>query len=232
MITKFLGKYGVARHLYVPITKRAVIDFAVGADWTPVAGDVKVSKDGGAAANIGTLPAVIVMGNGAMWDFTLTATEMQAAQVMVTVADAATKAVEDQALIVETYGHASALHEFDLDTPTVNPGAAGITSAAFAAGAIDAGAIATDAFGALEVAAGAASEIATAVWAVAMSELAGVPGPTDSVLEGLEWLFALARNRLTQTASQTRVFLDDGSTLLGAAATSDAGGTLVRGEFA
>jgi hypothetical protein len=27
--------YGVARHIYIPIVKRAVVDFAVGADWTP-----------------------------------------------------------------------------------------------------------------------------------------------------------------------------------------------------
>jgi hypothetical protein len=40
----------------------------------------------------------------------------------------------------------------------------GIAAASFAAGAIDASAIATDALGALELAAGAASEIAAAVW--------------------------------------------------------------------
>lgn len=112
----FLSKYGEARHVYVPIIKRAAVDFAVGADWTPSAGDVKISKDGGAAANVTNLPTAIAMGNGAMWDFSLTATEMQAAQVMVTVADAATKAVEDTMFIVETYGHASAQHAFDLDT--------------------------------------------------------------------------------------------------------------------
>lgn len=113
----FLSKYGVGRHVYVPVVKRAVIDFAVGADWTPATGDVKLSKDGGAFANIGTLPSVIASANtGAVWDFTLTATEMQAAQVMIVVSDAATKAVEDQCIIIETYGHASAQHEFDLDT--------------------------------------------------------------------------------------------------------------------
>ena len=66
--------YGVARHIYIPVIKRAVADFAVGADWTPAGGDVKISKDGGAAANVTNLPTAIVMGNGAMWDFSLTAT--------------------------------------------------------------------------------------------------------------------------------------------------------------
>ncbi len=106
----FLSKYGVARHIFVPVVKRAVVDFAVGADWTPAAGDVKISKDGGSAANVTNLPAAIAMGNTAYWDFSLTATEMQAAQVVVTVADSATKAVEDQAFIIETYGSASGQH--------------------------------------------------------------------------------------------------------------------------
>lgn len=110
----FLSKYGVARHIYIPIIKRAVVDFAVGADWSPAAGDVKISKDGGAAANVTNLPSAITMGNTAMWDFSLTATEIQAAQVVVTVADSATKAVEDTMFIIETHGNASAQFQVDL----------------------------------------------------------------------------------------------------------------------
>lgn len=101
-------KYGVAAHLYKPLVKRGVVDFAVGADWTPAAGDVKISKDGGAAANVTNLPTAIAMGNTAMWDFSLTAAELQAAQIKITVADAATKVVEDTLFEIETYGHASA----------------------------------------------------------------------------------------------------------------------------
>ena len=111
----YLSKYGVARSIRIPMVKRAVVDHAVGADWTPAAGDVKISKDGGAAANVTNLPSAIVMGNSALWDFALTDTEMQAAQVSVTIADSATKAVEDNGFDIETYGHASAQHLFDLD---------------------------------------------------------------------------------------------------------------------
>ena len=111
----FLSKYGAARHIYIPMVKRAVVDHAVGADWTPAAGDVKISKDGGAAANVTNLPVAIAMGNSALWDFSLTATEMQAAQIAVTIADSATKAVEDSGFVIETYGHASAQHAVDLD---------------------------------------------------------------------------------------------------------------------
>lgn len=114
----FLRKYGVGTgaDVYVPMIKRAVVDYAVGADWSPAAGDVKVSKDGGAAANIGTLPVAVAMGNTAMWRFVFSDAELQCKTLSVTVADSATKAVEDQMFDVETYGHASALHPFDLGT--------------------------------------------------------------------------------------------------------------------
>lgn len=124
-----LRKYGVATHVYVPIVKRAVVDFAVSADWTPAAGDVKISKDGGAAANVTSLPTAITMGNTAMWDFSLTATEMQAAQVNITVADAATKAVEDQMILIDTYGNASARHPVDL-SDSVRAGLTALPNAA------------------------------------------------------------------------------------------------------
>lgn len=113
-----LYKYGVATHLYKPVIKRGVVDFAVGADWTPAAGDVKISKDGGAAANVTNLPTAITMGNTVLWDFSITATEMQAAKVRITIADATTKAVEDVAFEIDTYGNASAEHAADLDNST------------------------------------------------------------------------------------------------------------------
>jgi hypothetical protein len=128
----FLSKYGVARHIYIPIIKRQAVDFALSADWTPAAGDVKISKDGGAAANVTNLPSAIVMGNGAIWDFSLTATEMQAAQVVVTVADSATKAVEDQSFIIQTHGNPSALFQVDL-ADSVRAGLTALPNAAAAA---------------------------------------------------------------------------------------------------
>lgn len=111
-----LLKYATATHIYIPIVKRAVVDFAVGADWTPAAGDVKISIDGGAAANVTNLPTAIAMGNTAIWDFSMTSGEMTGAKILITVADAATKAVEDQAILVETFGNASAALVFDLST--------------------------------------------------------------------------------------------------------------------
>lgn len=114
----FSRKYATATHIYVPIIKRGAVDFAVGADWTPAAGDVNVSIDGGAVANIGTLPTAITSGNGAFWDFTIATGEVTGKKIMVVVSDAATKAVEDTAFLIETYGHASAEYQADLSAAT------------------------------------------------------------------------------------------------------------------
>jgi|SRR5882672_882242 len=189
----FLSKYGVARHIYVPVIKRAVVDFAVSADWTPAAGDVKISKDGGAAANVTNLPTAITMGNGAMWDFSLTATEMQAAQVMITVVDSATKAVEDQMFIIETYGNASAEHAVDLSDsvragltalPNATPGAAGgvfiagTNAAVTINGTAAAGAAAATA--ALTLAGGAASTTGGGTAAAAIKATGGAGAATTN----------------------------------------------------
>jgi hypothetical protein len=112
----FSRKYGIGTgaDIYLPIIKRGAVDFAVSGDWSPAAGDVKVSKDGGAAANIGTLPTAVTMGNGAMWKFVFSDSELQCKLLAVTVVDAATKAVEDTMFLIETYGHASAMFPPDL----------------------------------------------------------------------------------------------------------------------
>lgn len=121
MSASYMRKYGTGTgaDIYINIPKAASANHAVGADWTPSAGDVKVSKDGGAAANIGTLPTAVAMGNSAIWKFVFTDAELQAAFVSVTVSDSATKAVDDTGFSIETYGNASALHAFDLDTASV-----------------------------------------------------------------------------------------------------------------
>lgn len=118
---EILRKYGVQATFYFPLIERGVLDFnddpAVFA-----AGDTKISKDGGAFNNTDNNPSH--EGNG-VYSLVLTATEMQAALNVVTIIDQTNpKAWEDQALVVSTYGDASAQHAFDLDTATVNLSAA------------------------------------------------------------------------------------------------------------
>lgn len=108
-MSAFLRPYatGTGADTYVPMIKAGVVDLAVAADWTPATGDVKVSKDGAAAANIGTLPTYVAS-NG--WKFVFTDSELTAKTITINITDSATKAVEDQVFIIETYGNASSMH--------------------------------------------------------------------------------------------------------------------------
>lgn len=111
-------KYGVALtgtgRIFVPMVKRASIDYAIGSDWTPATGDVVLVRDGGAPQNIATLPVAVTVGNAALWAFAFSAAEMQAKSILCVICDALTgKAVEDNAFEVRTFGHASAMFPSD-----------------------------------------------------------------------------------------------------------------------
>lgn len=275
--------------IYLPLLKYATpTDFAVSADWTPAAGDVKVSIDGGAAANVTNLPTYVTSKG---WKFILTAAELTGKNIQVRVADSATKAVCDDGFTVETTANASSMwpdystsspiaadvrqlvgdstsagNMKDDYTPAVGYNKDGtrlianaaITSATFAAAAIDSTAIAanaigssqiaTDAIGSAELAASAITEIQAglattadiptaaairdAVWAKTMSELAAVPGVSDSVIAALEWLFLLSRNKITQTSTTTTLRNDADNATISTSTVSDDGTTATRGEFA
>ena len=121
----FRRKYDTAlttgTYIEIPMIKLADTAFAATGDWTPASGDVTIKKDNGSASNIGTLPTAQAAGNGYVWRFTLSAAELQAKQVLVTIVDATSgKAVEDNAFIVETFGNASAMYPHD-DTADLYP---------------------------------------------------------------------------------------------------------------
>ena len=90
---------GVGRDIVFPMIKVGVVDFAVTGDWTPVAADTKISKDAGNVVNTTNVPVAIGGTGSAVWKLTLTSAELTAGVVIIQIIDAATKAVEDQALI-------------------------------------------------------------------------------------------------------------------------------------
>lgn len=108
-------KYGAAATIDgVTLITRAALDFK--SNPALAAGDVQISKDGGAFANITTLP-IVTPAAGTSVQVSLSATEMQAARVVVRFIDqTGPKEWEDLVLVIETYGNASAQHKFDLDT--------------------------------------------------------------------------------------------------------------------
>lgn len=111
-----LRKYAVGAVIYFPLIDRGAADFEA-SPVTFAAGDSRISKDGGGFADTTNLPAHL--GHG-IYSLTLIGAELTAAKVLLVVRDqSAPKLWEDQAVNIETYGHASAEHAFDLDTATV-----------------------------------------------------------------------------------------------------------------
>lgn len=111
-------KYNTSAKILFPLITKGAPDFLEGA--TLAAGDATISKDEGAFAS--TTNTIVDEGNG-WYSLTLTSTEMQAARIMLSIRDQTDpKEWEDQAIAVETYGHASANITFDFSqaTPAVN----------------------------------------------------------------------------------------------------------------
>ena len=109
-----LAKYGVQTSFRFAVIKSASSDLAASGDWTPATGDTKISKDGGNVANTSNNPSVVGGTGSVLWSITLTAAELQAGEVVIQIVDSATKAIEDQTLVIYTYGHASAKIQADL----------------------------------------------------------------------------------------------------------------------
>lgn len=102
----------------VGIIDGIVLIVAGGTDYkvapTLAAGDAKISKDGGAFANLATLPAVTPAGGSAV-RISLSATELSCARAVIQFVDVAGAEWEDQEIIVETFGNASAQLAVNLD---------------------------------------------------------------------------------------------------------------------
>jgi hypothetical protein len=119
----------------------------------------------------------------------------------------------------------------NIGSPTASQTLSGTTvgtATALGAGAVTAAAIATGAIDADALAADAVDEI----WAKAMTELGSVPGVTGTVLQALEWLFLLARNKITQTSTTQTLRNDTDTATIATAAVSDDGTTATRNEWA
>lgn len=105
-----LRKYGTQTTINFVLYGITGVDLKT--DAAHATGDTKIMKDEGAEAN--TTNGFTDEGQG--YAIVLDATEMQAARIVLYVVDSATKVWLDTAIIIETYGHASAMHPFDLGT--------------------------------------------------------------------------------------------------------------------
>ncbi len=99
-------KYGVATTIDgITLITTAAQSFR--ANPTLAAGDVKISKDGGAFVNLASLPTVTPAGDSSV-QVALSATETQAARIAVKFVDVAGAEWEASIIIIETFGNASA----------------------------------------------------------------------------------------------------------------------------
>lgn len=101
----------------------------------------------------------------------------------------------------------------DLDTITGGSGVLIDTDA------VDADALKTDAV--------------TEIWAKAMSDLAGVPSATAAVLDAINWIFEVSRNKTVTngTNNEIELYKDDGSTKFAESDISDDGTDFTKGEY-
>jgi len=106
-----LRKYNQATTINFNLFDLDGVNMSVAA--TFASGDIKIMKDEGVEANTGSTPT----DEGSGYSLALTATEMSAARIMIHLIDqTTTKVWLDTSIVIETYGHASATHAFDLDT--------------------------------------------------------------------------------------------------------------------
>lgn len=106
-------EYGIATTVFGVVIDTGAADFK--GNPNRVAGDFKISKDGGTFIDLSTLPVVDPTGSVVI-KYALSATEMQAITIIITSIDADGE-WEDNAIIIETYGHASARHKFNRNIP-------------------------------------------------------------------------------------------------------------------
>ncbi len=136
-----LAEYGVGIDISIPVVKVDDTDFADTGDYAYAAGDIRISKDAGAFADVTNSPTEIDNATASVMylELTLTAVEMQARRVDIQIVDAA---LEHQMLTFYTFGHpGSQFPSLGVSLPdsgTAQAGAAGsITLATSASGAAD-----------------------------------------------------------------------------------------------
>lgn len=105
----FLRKYGVQTTLHFVLYEIDGVDLRV--DAADGGTDCSMMKDEGAQATCDNDFA----DEGSGYSLVLTATEMEAAEILVFVVDSAAKVWLDETLKIETYGNASAMHAMDFD---------------------------------------------------------------------------------------------------------------------
>lgn len=109
-------KYGVACTIDIILIEKDVTDF-ISSGPTFATNDCRLSKDGAAYADTNSNPSYVARGHLTL---ALTATEMQFKRGMVSLIDqSGTKVWEDNAVLIETYGHPNAQHNAEEEARSI-----------------------------------------------------------------------------------------------------------------
>ena len=96
------GTFGIPKTLIFTMVDAGTTNLASAGDWTPAAADARISLDGASATQCTNTIGVVLGTNSIFWKLALTTAEMSGTLMGVQIKDAATRAVEDNALLVTT----------------------------------------------------------------------------------------------------------------------------------
>lgn len=211
----FFGQYGVSTTFYFTVAVPSatnddrMLDAAV--PW--VAGDVTVIKDGGSEANIGTLPTRV--GTTNLYEFTLTASEMQGRHIVVSLIDQDGPAWRDLAIHIVTKLQ---LGQIDVDATQIGGNTHGITSTGVGTGQ------------GLNLEGASDAYITNIFDQLEGTEPSGAPADNATVMAILQVIKRRFAGKRDQSASKYTQYKDDGSTAAWTATVSSSGTKQVIGK--
>lgn len=192
-----------------------------------VIGDLSISKNGGTLTALAAAATLTYIANG-QYTLVLTTGNTDTLGVIQITCNKATyqmPTAERHVIPANVYNSLIAGSDY-LDVET----------AAMAANTLTASALATDAV--TEIQSGLSTvttaqvnaEVLDVLTTDTFAELAAVPAATSSLKDKLTYLFMMARNKVTQTATTRLLKADDGTTTVATETVSDDGATFTKGE--
>jgi len=121
-------KYGTSGKFYVPLLLASTQNFASTSVITFASSDVTIVKDGSTYRDLTNTPTGVAMGSAAIFEVVTSASEMQAQKIAIQIKDETGALVQDQMIIIDTYGASSAAHAFDLNQAIENSTMAAVVS--------------------------------------------------------------------------------------------------------
>jgi len=198
---------------------------------TLAAGDVKVSTDGGAFGNIASLPTVTPAA-GRQVKVTVSASEMTGDSISVLFIDAAGNEWSPAFIPIQTVAAPATAVALATAQTAINDLPTNAELATALGTADDAVLVAIAALNNLSAAA-VNAEVVDALATDTYAEPGqGAPAATAAIATKLNWLYKWTRNKKDNDGTTTKYYADDASTVDQKQATSEAAGTVTKGEIA